>query len=307
MTSAHIPYGLREDGRMVSVSEVPRGRQCGCRCPACGSPLEARKGDVREHYFAHQPGEIDCQTGFETALHLMAKQLIADSGGLVVPELTISEEATDISGKKHVERETIATGEWQSLERVALELQLDGLRPDVVGYAGEQTYVVEIAVTHPCSPEKRQWLQDRGYFAFEIDLSEVSLNTSLEELKDIVLMSPRNKQWLSFPPEKVARDALKARLAVKLEAANAAIRTQRAVDPKKLSRTEAALRSAHNNYRYTSPRFRKYDPRWFFCESCRHIWSMPLTKAPYSLYTVPCPECGYEASCAPYAGLKLIN
>ena len=45
------------------------------------------------------------------------------------------------------------------------------------------------------------------------------------------------------------------------------------------------------------PQFKEYDPRWFVCESCRFVFSIPLVDAPYSLSTVACPACQCRVSC----------
>ncbi len=73
---AYLTYALNHEGALVHIDSVPNGNNCGCFCPACKKPLQARNaGQIREHHFAHQPG-VDCPTAFETALHLLAKQLI---------------------------------------------------------------------------------------------------------------------------------------------------------------------------------------------------------------------------------------
>jgi competence CoiA-like predicted nuclease len=49
-----IPFGLREsDNALVDVSDVQNGKQCGCVCPSCHTPLEARQGDINAWHFAH--------------------------------------------------------------------------------------------------------------------------------------------------------------------------------------------------------------------------------------------------------------
>jgi len=50
----HIPFGLREnDKAIVDVYEVKRGRECGCICPSCRTPLIARQGEEKVWHFAH--------------------------------------------------------------------------------------------------------------------------------------------------------------------------------------------------------------------------------------------------------------
>lgn len=73
---AYLTYALNHEGVLAHIDSVPKGNNCGCFCPACKKPLQARNaGQIRVHHFAHQPG-VDCPTAFETALHLLAKQLI---------------------------------------------------------------------------------------------------------------------------------------------------------------------------------------------------------------------------------------
>ena len=73
---AYLTYALNQEGKLVHVDNVPNGKECGCICPACKKPLQAKNGgQVREHYFAHQPG-VDCPTALETTLHFLAKDKI---------------------------------------------------------------------------------------------------------------------------------------------------------------------------------------------------------------------------------------
>lgn len=52
MDYRHLIYALK-DGELIHISEADRGLACGCRCPACGEMLVARKGPVKVHHFAH--------------------------------------------------------------------------------------------------------------------------------------------------------------------------------------------------------------------------------------------------------------
>ena len=72
----YLKYALNIDGNLVHIDNVPNGNGCGCVCPACKKPLQARNaGLIREHHFAHQAG-VDCPTAYETSLHLLAKEKI---------------------------------------------------------------------------------------------------------------------------------------------------------------------------------------------------------------------------------------
>ena len=71
-----IPYALNQDGVLVHVDSVPNGNNCGCICPACKKPLQARNaGLIKMHHFAHQSG-VECPNAYETVMHLLAKEKI---------------------------------------------------------------------------------------------------------------------------------------------------------------------------------------------------------------------------------------
>lgn len=71
-----IPYALNQDGVLVHVDSVPNGNNCGCICPACRKPLQARNaGSIKMHHFAHQSG-VECPNAYETVMHLLAKEKI---------------------------------------------------------------------------------------------------------------------------------------------------------------------------------------------------------------------------------------
>jgi len=68
-----IPFAIQTStGAIVSVDQVDRGLQCGCRCPSCNGRLVARKGVKNEHCFAHyDESSEDCELAFETSIRLM--------------------------------------------------------------------------------------------------------------------------------------------------------------------------------------------------------------------------------------------
>jgi len=87
VTTLLVPFGM-SDGTLFEPLQVPNGKACGCVCPACQRPLIARQNHATPH-FAHAPGEY-CAKAFETAVHLAAKQLIADRQALRLPVLTFT-------------------------------------------------------------------------------------------------------------------------------------------------------------------------------------------------------------------------
>lgn len=52
MTETYLPYGVDDDGQLVYIDQVPRGRTA-LACPYCGVRLIARKGKFIAPHFAH--------------------------------------------------------------------------------------------------------------------------------------------------------------------------------------------------------------------------------------------------------------
>lgn len=65
-------------GNIRFPDEVPRGSACGCHCPECGSPLQARQGETRQWHFAHEPGQErpECVVGAVNLIRRIAVDLL---------------------------------------------------------------------------------------------------------------------------------------------------------------------------------------------------------------------------------------
>ena len=48
-----VPFGLHSDGTWRNAYDVPRGLECRCVCPVCGSGLVAKQGKSVVWHFAH--------------------------------------------------------------------------------------------------------------------------------------------------------------------------------------------------------------------------------------------------------------
>ena len=68
--SAHnIYFGVDKRTNILRrISEVDSGAKCGCVCASCGMSLEARKGKVRVHHFAHD-SNYECMYANEVAIY----------------------------------------------------------------------------------------------------------------------------------------------------------------------------------------------------------------------------------------------
>lgn len=186
-THSKLIYALK-DGNIVSIDEVQSGKDCGCVCPACGDELIARKGEKRMHHFAHRSNE-DCEYGYESSLHLAAKDILSRSEKMVIPPIYVE---FPQSGKS---KELLYLKKEIPVDRVELEKRFDTIIPDIVVYSGDKYFFIEIYVTHPIDDEKLKKLKEKNISTIEIDLSKIKRDISVEELSDILLKSSDRKSW----------------------------------------------------------------------------------------------------------------
>lgn len=186
-THSKLIYALK-DGNIVSIADVPSGKDCGCVCPACGDELIARKGQKRMHHFAHRSNE-DCEYGYESSLHLAAKDILSRSEKMVIPPVYVE---FPQSGKP---KELLYPKKEIPVDRVELEKRFDDIIPDIVVDSGDEHFFIEIYVTHPIDDEKLKKLKEKKISTIEIDLSKEKRDISVEELSDILLNSSPQKSW----------------------------------------------------------------------------------------------------------------
>lgn len=187
------PFGLK-NGRLHGPLEVERGLSSGCVCPGCGQDLIANQGVQKQAYFSHRSGS-DCSSGYETAVHLMAKQVVADAGWVTGASVTFADMVEAGMHREWVK--TYSEPQMLLLTNVELEQSALGKRPDIVGLVVDgQVLYVEIAVTHPVDADKRHLFSDKNML--EIDLSKVPRHVvaDINQFQDLVLKTaPR--AWIA--------------------------------------------------------------------------------------------------------------
>lgn len=201
-----VPFGLRDD-QLYEPGQVPNGKACGCVCPACKRDLVAKQKATTPH-FAHAPGE-DCAKALETAVHLAAKQLIAERLELRLPEMKIFNSWTPKSSLEILCEERVA-----KLESVAVEVWLDDMRPDLVATIDGERYLVEIAVTHYVDEMKYEKIKTHKIPTIEIDAASLKKNFTFAALEDLLFTNTYPATWLYHPRrEEFAQEALRKYLA----------------------------------------------------------------------------------------------
>lgn len=187
-------FAMDKDGRIRSVAEVARGLACECVCPICEDKVIARQGEIREWHFAHASG-ADCKHAAEGALHLAAKQLLLENGGMTLPEIRVHANVTLADGRT-------GTGEarrpevWVDFEQAGAEKTFGDIRPDVTAMTEGEILFIEVAVTHFIDCEKRAALAQLAVPTVEIDLSGISQTKwDWNLLHEVVIENAIYKSW----------------------------------------------------------------------------------------------------------------
>ncbi len=171
-----LPCGIDKDGNIVYIRDAIKGQDCSCFCPGCKQPLVAKKGDIREQHFAHKSKDFDCEHGFQSALHYMAKDIFMELEYLIF-----------IKNGKPVK---------YKIDSVQLECKVDEIIPDIIVICDGRPFIVEIYVTHAVDEIKKQKIQNLRISTIEIDLSKYPRDNLNKETLKQVLLSSENYSWI---------------------------------------------------------------------------------------------------------------
>lgn len=173
--------------KLIHISEAERGKSCDCICPSCNSSLIAKKGEKLAHHFAHSIE--NCEYGYETSLHLAAKEILQESKEIIIPPVVLK-------FSSYIENIFLASEKRVPIDRVELEKRFESVVPDVVVYSGGKPLYIEICVTHKVDAEKKKKITEQGISTVEIDLSTRELLRSNDDFKEILLNEVENKTWI---------------------------------------------------------------------------------------------------------------
>lgn len=197
VTSVKMPFAWNKNkNKIVHISEVENGKKCGCLCWDCGSLLIAcNEGLKQQHHFKHAV-ENEC-TG-EGAIHQAGKQIIKEREQITLSKHVVSVSERDSRGKKHTETKTIVNdGMVICFDSVQEEIELGGMRVDVLARKGNTPIIIEIFYRHKVDDQKLLKIRKVNISAIEIDLSDLKQ----EDIKDweafwLYINDSQHIQWL---------------------------------------------------------------------------------------------------------------
>lgn len=226
-----VPFALEVDtGQLVDVHEVDRGLQCGCICPSCDTPLQARQGEKNAWHFAHatrgtsDQTDQECEYSFYVSVTQMAKQLFSELAdiqlslpGYVYP-LEIHKEGYQPL-KVNIE---VTKASTVQLDKVDLETSVESIYGDVIAWV--KGFPIAIGFDHP----ERHFIVDDAV-ADESRVGAISIDLSAtlgcffgqegkgrqpfkEQLKSYIFDRPEHIHWLYHPRQKRAIEWTKANM-----------------------------------------------------------------------------------------------
>jgi len=179
------PYG-KKNGKLFTASkgEVERGLACNCVCPACGHKLVACQGKDKIDYFAHYKGS-DCGAGYETALHVLAKETLYEEKKILIPELIVKYNPAGLE-ETVLEQETLVPVKSVQVDDVQLEKRQGEIIPDVIVKIQGKELLVEIKVTHGIDDKKKAYIRRNKLYVVEYDFSKIRGIVDKEHIKKVL-------------------------------------------------------------------------------------------------------------------------
>jgi hypothetical protein len=189
-------FALNTSGKLVHVSEVPRGKACDCCCVACGSRVIAKKGNQTAWHFAHL-SKAECLYAAETALHKAVKQVILEGDWIGLPDLVVEARASVGPHVGHAKR-------WLKGSAVPyvgprLEVRMGEIVADAVVTADDRELIVEVAVMHKVDDEKLRKLARMQTPAIELEAWKLDRSVDWSSIRFFVSKSVEARKWLFNP------------------------------------------------------------------------------------------------------------
>lgn len=186
MAEIKLPYGMRNN-ELKHISQVDSGIKCECICPACGITLVAKKGQIKEHHFAHYDSE-SCEYAVETALHLLAKEILSKAKYINLPKVVYFTPG-------YYSYEIFPANTYQ-IDSVCVEKRLGNIIPDLIITSGGRKLLIEISVTNKIDDLKLREIKALGISAIEIELGCVPYDLNYDSVRELIINGAENKEWI---------------------------------------------------------------------------------------------------------------
>lgn len=211
-----VPFGLRlTDEAIVDVCEVTNGSRCGCICPSCRMPLQAKQGTLKQWHFshdsrhAHEQTKTVCNYSFYPSVRLMAKQVVGNSFQLDLPGL-IGKIAYYQGVRWVLEQKEFKVTDPATvvIENPVVDTTFSGTSVDIVGTVRDFQFVIFFSQPDRVVPERLLEPENPKCGILEISLNSLDNEfirlrsqhrTYREILTDFLQHDVASKKWLYHP------------------------------------------------------------------------------------------------------------
>jgi hypothetical protein len=190
-----VVFAQDEQGRLIHIDSVRRGKACNCRCLACNETLIARHGEIKAHSFAHMSG-TECQYAIDAMLNRLASELIAARGCFRTPALTVA--ASRVGPLGAIERDETIPSRHLRVESVRIDRCVHRQRPSVVMLVKGRELILEMTHAHRLDAHKRAAIEKFGLPAIELHLADCKFET-VEQFEYVLVDDTRHKHWIFNP------------------------------------------------------------------------------------------------------------
>lgn len=189
-----LTYAKTKDGNGISIHDVIKTvTQSSYFCPCCNEPVVARQGSHNAWHFAHK-SKRECEGAFQTALHLMAKDILSETKYFYLPDIYTKEHW--LYDSMYIPPVCIHKGGLIPIDSVALEIRSGDIIPDIIMTSKGRTFFVEIFVTHKIDENKKWKISELGISTIEIDLSRCDREINKQELSAFLVGDCKEKYWV---------------------------------------------------------------------------------------------------------------
>jgi len=221
------PFAFR-NGILIHIStlkDYELGKKCNCVCPECGGKLIARKGRIRKPHFAHlneNGSRLVCKGGFESALHLLVKDVISKGASLKLPcvEMHVNKKLcsdprleTECKSCYFIVKDGVVLGSTRIFESRLFNTEgfnvfseknygiKNEVRADISIEGSESILLVEVYVKHKVPRDKIEKIRLLGHSAIELDFSSFSFDfenadSNIEKVKHCLQSDESQRWWL---------------------------------------------------------------------------------------------------------------
>jgi hypothetical protein len=193
-----VVFAQDEQGHLIHIDSVRRGKACSCRCLACNETLIARHGEIKAHSFAHVSG-TECKYAIDAMLNRLASELVAARGCFSTPKLTVR--ASRVGPLGVIEHEETIPSRHLRVESVSIDRVVYRQRPRVVMLVKGRELILEMTHTRRLDADKRAAIETLGLPTIELRLADCKFET-VEQFEHVLVDDTRHKHWI-FNPKKI--------------------------------------------------------------------------------------------------------